>query len=264
MTDSNPLVTVITINRNDREGLKRTLESVLNEQALAPDELEYIVIDGASTDGSAELLADYAARTDFRHRISVWVSEADGGIYDAMNKGLSRATGKLVGIINSGDSLLPSALAGLSDLHAEHPGAVLYGAFSVMKDGVFDWVQGFTASELPNKMIPHNASFVPLSLYGKYGFYDTAYKVCADYDLFLKLYTDGVPFVWINRIVCDYALGGLSDRAEQLRLSESEAIQRKYGCYVELGRKQKVKRAVKRLLKRLFFFLAGEGYGERQ
>lgn len=258
MTDRNPLLTVITINRNDREGLRHTLESVLNEQALAPDELEYIVIDGASTDGSAELLADYAARTDLRHRISVWVSEADGGIYDAMNKGLSRATGKLVGIINSGDSLLPSALAGLPDLHAEHPGAVLYGAFSVMKDGVFDWVQGFTASELPNKMIPHNASFVPRTLYETYGPYDTSYKVCADYDLFLKLYTDGVPFVWINRIVCDYALGGLSDRAEQLRLTESVAIRRKYGCYVEPSRKQKVKRAVKRLLKRFFFFLAGE------
>lgn len=259
MTGSNPLVTIITINRNDREGLRQTLESVLNEQALASGELEYIVIDGASTDGSAELLAEYASRTDFRHRISQWVSEADGGIYAAMNKGLARATGRLVGIINSGDSLLPYALAGLEAIHAARPDAVLYGAFSVLKDGVFDWVQGFTASELPNKMIPHNASFVPRTLYEKYGPYDTGYKVCADYDLFLKLYTDGVPFVWINRIVCDYALGGLSDRAEQLRLSESEAIQRKYGCFVEPSRKQKVKRAVKRLLKRLFFFLAGEG-----
>lgn len=259
MTGSNPLVTIITINRNDREGLRRTLESVLNEQALAPEQLEYIVIDGASDDGSAELLKGYAARTDLPHAISSWVSEADGGIYAAMNKGLARATGTLVGIINSGDSLLPSALAGLEALHAAHPDAVLYGAFSVLKDGVFDWVQGFTASELPNKMIPHNASFVPRTLYEKYGPYDTSYKVCADYDLFLKLYTDGVPFVWINRIVCDYALGGLSDRAEQLRLSESEAIQRKYGCYVEPSRKQKLKRAVKRLLKRLFFFLAEEG-----
>ena len=259
MTGSNPAVTIITINRNDRAGLRRTLESVLGEQALAPEQLEYIVIDGASDDGSAQLLADYAARSDLRHRISYWVSESDGGIYSAMNKGLARATGSLIGIINSGDALLTAAFAGLDEIHAAHPDAVLYGAFSVLKDRVFDWVQGFTASELPNKMIPHNASFVPRTLYEKYGPYDTSYKVCADYDLFLKLYTDGIPFVWINRIVCDYALGGLSDRAEQLRLSESEAIQRKYGCFVEPSRKQKVKRAVKRLLKRLFFFLAEEG-----
>ncbi len=253
-----PDISIITINRNDREGFRRTLGSVMDEKALEPGTLEYIVIDGASTDGSAELLAEYAARKDSRHAISFWVSEADGGIYDAMNKGLSRATGKLVGIINSGDSLLPYALAGLPGIHAGNPGAVLYGAFSVMKDGVFDWVQGFTATELTNKMIPHNASFVPLSLYKKYGSYDTGYKVCADYDLFLRMYKDGVPFVWLDRIVCDYALGGLSDRAEQLRLSESEAIQRKYGCYVEPGRRQKFKRALKALLKKPFFFLCGD------
>ena len=256
MNDSGPVVSIITINRNDREGLRRTLESVLGERSLKSGELEYIVIDGASSDGSAQLVKEYAARHDLPHAISYWVSEPDGGIYSAMNKGVARATGRLVGIINSGDTLLPYALAGLEAVHDGHPGAVLYGAFSVMKDGVFDWVQGFTANELPNKMIPHNASFVPRSLYGKYGPYDEGFKVCADYDLFLKMYVDGVPFVWLNRIVCDYALGGVSDRAEQVRLSESEAIQRRYGCYVEPSRAQKCKRAVKKLLKKVFFFLA--------
>ncbi|MBP5158353.1 MAG: glycosyltransferase [Treponema sp.] len=255
MADGTPELTIITINRNDCAGLERTLRSVMEERSLEPGELEYIVIDGASTDGSVQLVEEYASRKGFRHGISYWVSEPDGGIYAAMNKGLARATGKLVGIINSGDTLLPYALAGLSDIHRDHPGAVLYGAFSVMKEGVFDWVQGFTASELPNKMIPHNASFVPLDLYRKYGPYSEYFKICADYDLFLKMYVDGVPFVWLNRIVCDYALGGLSDRAEQLRLSESEAIRRKYGCYVEPSRMQKAKRAVRRLLKKIFFFL---------
>ena len=177
MKDSNPIISVNTINRNDREGLRRTLESVLGEQALSPGELEYIVIDGASTDGSAELLEEYAGRKDLPHAISYWVSEKDSGIYAAMNKGIAKATGALIGIINSGDVLLPAALAGLDEIHAAHPDAVLYGAFSVLKDGVIDWVQGFTASELPNKMIPHNASFVPRTLYEKYGPYDTGYKV---------------------------------------------------------------------------------------
>ncbi len=255
MKGEGPIISIITINRNDKDGLRRTLESVMGERALEAGELEYIVIDGASDDGSAQLVAEYARRTDFRHRITYWVSEKDGGIYAAMNKGLAKATGKLVGIMNSGDCLLPHALADLGAIHGEHPGAVLYGAFSVLKDGVFDWVQGFTACELPNKMIPHNASFVPLSLYETYGLYDESFQVAADYDLFLRMYVDGVPFVWLNRIVCDYALGGLSDRAEKLRLSESEAIQRKYGCYQEPSRKQKFKRAVKKLLKTVFFFL---------
>ena len=255
MQGTRPFLTLITINRNDRAGLERTLDSVMGEKALSPNALEYIVIDGNSTDGSAELVAEYAARTDLAHRISFWISEADNGIYDAMNKGIDKASGRLVGIINSGDTLLPYALLGLDEIYEANQGAVLYGAFSVMRNGQFDWVQGFTASELVNKMIPHNASFVPLDLYKKYGHYDTGYKVCADYDLFLRMYRDGVPFVWIDRIVCDYALGGLSDRAEEIRLAESEAIQRKYGLYIEPDRKQKLKKMAKKLLKRIFFFL---------
>lgn len=258
MTSRVPELSIITINRNDRDGLGRTLESVMGEMSLGPDELEYIVIDGASADGSAELVESYASRTDMRHGIAFWVSEQDDGIYAAMNKGLERASGRLVCMMNSGDVLLPHALAGLADLHRKDPGAVLYGAFSVMKDGAFDWVQGFTATELPNKMIPHNASFVPLALYRKYGPYDTSFRICADYDLFLRMYKDGVPFIWLDRIVCDYSLGGVSDRAEGLRLRESEMIRKKYGCYVPPSRKQKFKRACKRLLKKPLFFLCGD------
>ena len=102
---SQAFLSIITVNRNNREGLRKTLESVLCQQGLAADSLEYIVIDGDSSDGSLALLQDYAERSTFPQHISWWCSEVDSGIYNAMNKGLAHATGKYVLFLNSGDYL---------------------------------------------------------------------------------------------------------------------------------------------------------------
>ena len=114
-------ISIITINWNNNEGLKRTLESVVSQTSR---EYEYIVVDGASTDGSVETIVRYA-----NHSILRWVSEPDGGIYNAMNKGIRMATGEYVMMLNSGDwfvgeGVLEALLAAFPELHGSshtHP-----------------------------------------------------------------------------------------------------------------------------------------------
>ena len=91
-------LSIITINYNNASGLRKTIESVVNQTSL---EFEYIVIDGASTDGSIEIIKE------FKDKITFWVSEPDTGIYNAMNKGIHSAKGKYCQFLNSGDSLVP-------------------------------------------------------------------------------------------------------------------------------------------------------------
>ena len=94
-------ISIITINYNNKSGLEKTIESVLQQTY---DNIEYLVIDGNSTDGSKDVIKKY------KHRISYWVSEPDSGIYNAMNKGGTKATGDYLLFLNSGDVLLTIAL----------------------------------------------------------------------------------------------------------------------------------------------------------
>ena len=101
-------ISVVTVVRNDCVHIEETLKSVL-EQSGGGFELEYVVIDGASDDGTVEILRRYESR------LACLVSERDSGIYDAMNKGIARCTGDVIGMINSGDRYLPGALALAAD-----------------------------------------------------------------------------------------------------------------------------------------------------
>jgi glycosyltransferase involved in cell wall biosynthesis len=112
-----PRLTVVTPSFNQARYLESTLRSVLDQ---GYPNLEYIVIDGGSTDGSAEILRKYAGR------LAYWVSERDGGQADAINKGMARATGELRAYLNSDDIYLPGALEHVAKAYAEHPEADLF------------------------------------------------------------------------------------------------------------------------------------------
>ena len=105
--DEKMKISVVTIVRNDCEHIEETLKSVLGQSG--DFELEYVVIDGASDDGTVDILRRYESR------LGCLVSEKDSGIYNAMNKGIARCTGDVIGMINSGDRYLPGALALAAD-----------------------------------------------------------------------------------------------------------------------------------------------------
>lgn len=240
-----PFLSVITINRNNAAELKNTIESVLSQDGIASGDLEYIIIDGNSNDGSVDVIKEYAARTDFAHKIAHWISEKDTGIYNAMNKGIRAAHGKYVALLNSGDCYIKGALTGLKEIADEHNGAILYGSLNFVRGGVFTFSSGCSADDLPRRMIPHPASFVPKKVYDDYGLYDENLKILADWDLFAAFKQKGVMFFYLSKIIADFDIRGVSStekKSERYR-EEFAFISGKYGF---------AKKTKKTLLKRIW------------
>ena len=103
---SNPILSIITINRNNAEGLRKTIESVLSQDVSDKTQVEYIIIDGASTDESVEVIKSFENNQSNKLQITKWISEPDTGIYNAMNKGIKMATGEYCLFLNSGDYII--------------------------------------------------------------------------------------------------------------------------------------------------------------
>ena len=180
-------LSIITINRNNAEGLEKTLCSVA---AQSFREFEYIVIDGASTDGSVEVIKKYEAQ--FAHL--KWVSEPDRGIYNAMNKGLRMATGDYIQILNSGDCLasndiLERMLAALEE--AGNP-SILYGNMvKCFPDGRKMVDKCFAGQEITmlgmyTGTLNHDPAYIRRDLFEKYGYYDESLKIVSDWKWYLQ------------------------------------------------------------------------------
>lgn len=236
--EKKPFLSVITVCYNNAEGLKKTFDSI---RKIKTDDVEYIVIDGASTDSTSEVLRQ---NNDI---IDVIVSEKDDGIYNAVNKGIKLAHGSLIGLVHSGDIYLEYAFNGLKKLHQANPDSILYGALKAIKNGEFDSIWGFNSKYLPEKMIPHLACFVPKSVYEKHGTYDESFKIAADYECFLRFYQAGVSFVFTDTIVCGFNLEGVSQNKTEQTEKEVEAIKKMHGVYKAPSAKAKLKKFLKKL-----------------
>ena len=197
---------IITINLNNACGLEDTILSVTGQTC---DDYEFIVIDGASTDGSLEVAESY------RSKLDVLVSEKDGGIYDAMNKGVARASGEYLIFLNSGDRFASTSV--LSEVKALRPEAdILIGRYNASADGAIvkrdcrlrhDHVTLFS---LYMYGLPHQACFIRRELQLRHP-YDTGLKINADWKFFLQaIVFDGCPYSVIPVVVSDYDCTGLS------------------------------------------------------
>lgn len=176
-------ISVITVNYNNLRGLRRTMESVM---AQTYTELEYLVVDGGSTDGSVGLIRQYA------DRLSYWVSEKDGGIYDAMNKGLAKATGEYCIFLNSGDSFChPSTIMDVFG-HGNRMADLLVGRQKFLSDkGEISISPKLRLEELDicyflSSTLPHQATFIKRALLQELGGYDVSYPVSADWVFWIK------------------------------------------------------------------------------
>ena len=129
-----PFLSVITINRNNAEGLKRTVESVVSQQNVNfKTEVEYIIIDGNSTDKSVFYIEQLEKK--FKNTVSSWISEPDTGIYNAMNKGIQKATGQYLHFLNSGDFYEKDALSNIILSLKTHPDLLIM-AVNLLTDNV--------------------------------------------------------------------------------------------------------------------------------
>jgi len=183
-----PLITVITVVRNAEERIEKAILSVL-EQSY--DNVEYIVIDGASTDATLEIIKKHEKAIDY------WVSEGDDGVYDAMNKGVRVASGDYVLFLGS-DDVLFDVFHEIADLLVEKT-LSYYGSVILSKDKkVYDG--RFNAFKLFLKNIPHQAILYSRLMFDEYSF-DVKYIAVADYALNLKLYSDeryGFRYIQFN------------------------------------------------------------------
>ncbi|MFN3875523.1 MAG: glycosyltransferase family 2 protein [Flavobacteriales bacterium] len=222
-------IAIVTICRNAREDLERTFASI---DAQTDRRFAHVVIDGASADGSAELIR---ARGE---RLACWVSEPDRGIYDAMNKGWRMAESDFVLFLNAGDALAaPDALArALPQL--DEGIDIAYGDLILREpDGGLRhkrYPDRITSAWLMRESPPHPAQFIRRALLERWGGYDERWRIAADYAFFARAFWQGglclrkLPFA-----VSIFDTRGLSSRPGQMAhvAAERKAIQRLYAPF---------------------------------
>jgi glycosyltransferase involved in cell wall biosynthesis len=200
-----PRVSIITVVRNDRDGFLRTSDSVLSQDYAS---FEYLVVDGASTDGTADLVL---ARAE---SLAAWVSEPDQGVYDAMNKGWRMATGDWVLFLNAGDVLLDASRISVA-MAAAGPGVdAVYGdADFVMTDGTRHRIPAGRPEDLPRgPFCSHQSLFMRRAWIERLGGFRLEEWPASDYGLIARAHAAGCRWEATGAPLVVYALGGLSDR----------------------------------------------------
>ena len=221
------LFSIITVSFNSSRTIEQTITSVLSQRNV---EFEYIIIDGASNDGTQEIIEKY------KDRLAYYISEPDCGISDAFNKGISKAKGDIIGIINSDDILLE-------------------GALEYVKNSILDntdvfcgRIKKFTSiSEIPRieidkntkiihfddlrkrMVISHPATFVRNTTYRKYGVFDVSYRYSMDRELMLRMYLKGAKFQQSNMILTLFRDDGITGTHFLRSIDESYKISIRYG-----------------------------------
>lgn len=212
-------VSIITVVYNGAATIERTIQSVLQQSY---QDIEYIIIDGQSNDGTVAIIEEY------RSSLAQFVSAADNGIYDAINKGIALATGDLIGIINSDDWYEEDAVTNVVKCYYENPDvSIFHGLLSywTAKREIHS-ISGHHSSFLKSWMIEHPACFVKRELYQRIGLFNLAYKFCADYDFMLRAFFAQEKFFLIPVVLANFSSGGVS--STYLCTKEALALQRKY------------------------------------
>ncbi len=210
-------LSIITVCLNNLIGLKRTADSILCQTNQS---FEWLVIDGGSTDGTKEFL------TSLTHQPNYWCSEPDNGIYNAMNKAISIATGDYLLFLNSGDSLVD-----INVLEQVYPllkgGDIIYGDAFFCESGkqrLVHYPEKFTLYDFWNTYTPcHQATFIKASLLKENG-YDEHYKIVADYKKWIQWKLAGYTFHHINVTICYYMLDGISTLNQELHSKEHSSV----------------------------------------
>ena len=224
VNEVNMRLSIITINRNNAEGLEKTVKSVA---AQTYKEFEYVVIDGASTDGSVEVIKLH--ESEFAHLR--WVSEPDKGIYNAMNKGLRMATGDYIQILNSADCLASEdvterMLAALEKLGAP---SILYGNMvKCFPDGHRVVDKSFMGHEITmlgmyRGTLNHDPTYIHRGLFEKYGFYDEDLRIVSDWKWYLQaIVLGGEKPEYVDLDVTLFDMTGISENANSKAMIQKE------------------------------------------
>ena len=217
-------LSIVTINRNNALGLEKTMHSVVDQ---SHKEIEYIIVDGASTDGSVEVIKDL--ESEFAHL--KWVSEPDSGIYNAMNKGLHMATGEYVQILNSADCLAANdvteqMLAALED--AGYPNIFYGNMIKCFPDGLRIVDKCFAGQEITmlgmyTGTLNHDPVYIRRDLFEKYGYYDESLKIVSDWKWYLQtIILGGEKPKYVDLDVTLFDMTGISENTNSTAMIREE------------------------------------------
>jgi glycosyltransferase involved in cell wall biosynthesis len=210
-------LSIITINLNNAQGLRKTIESVVNQTY---NDFEYIIIDGGSSDGSVELIKEYA------DKITYWVSEPDNGIYNAMNKGILKATGEYCLFLNSGDWLVDNILSLVFNNAINVD--ILYGniikQYSIKESEIFKGCakEYLTLLDFMFDKISHQAAFIKRNLFLIFGFFDERFKIASDVLFFARvIIKENVTYKYIDLNITNfdpYGIGNFGEDEKKIAL----------------------------------------------
>lgn len=238
-----PKISIVTITYNSENTVEETIQSVVSQNY---PNVEYLIIDGGSKDSTLDIVEKY------RDKISFVLSEPDRGISDAFNKGILKATGEIIGIINSDDVLLPGALQAVADEYEED--------VDVYRGGTILWnpelntavssVPGMrcTVEDKWGGGVNHPSTFVTKRAYNKIGLYNTEYRFAMDVDILYRLYNSGLTFKRIEKDLAKFRLGGETSTLWTKKIRERYLIRRRNGASRFLALKSNVIFAIRQSL----------------
>lgn len=224
-----PLLTIVTINYNNASGLKQTIESVLSQKTDDYSLIEYLIVDGASKDESITVIKE--AEKNKGAFNFIWSSETDSGIYNAMNKGIARASGKYVYMLNSGDYLEPDVLSVFIERLKKDPDLLLFEV-NLLEEGQ----KLKTELRYPNNLyygsMYHQGMIYKKDFHEKNGKYDENYRFASDYDFSMKaFYKKNLKIESVYKPCVNFLCGGVG--GSEASMDEIYAIKVKNGIIIE-------------------------------
>lgn len=219
-------LSIVTINYNNAEGLRKTLASVA---AQTYRNIEHVIVDAASTDGSVDIIKEYTDKVDYP---VIWSSKKDKGIYNGMNAGISKATGDYIQILNSGDVLAASDVTArmVAALEANGNPEFLYGNMVRMNyatgklDGKSKEVE-YSLRQYYASTMNHDCCYIRRDVYERYGLYDENLKIVSDWKWFLQTIGLGnVKPVYVDVDVTIFDCSGISEKNLELRNRERRQV----------------------------------------
>ena len=205
-------VSIITICLNNKKNISNTIESVISQ---THKDIEYIVIDGGSSDGTLEIINSYKSDID------IIISEKDNGIYSAMNKGIAKASGEVLGILNSGDVYHDNkVIKSIVNFFRGSEAELIYGHSLVFDKNRLNIVRKNISPVYKKNLMKlgwfpsHQSIFYKTSVFSKYGNYNEVYKIASDYEFLLRMiYVHNIKPIRINLFVIKFYLGGASSKS---------------------------------------------------
>lgn len=207
-------ISIITVCFNSENTIEQAICSVVSQSY---QDIEYIIIDGGSTDGTLDIIRKY------EDRLSYWISEPDQGIYDAMNKGIDKANGEVVAFLNSDDWYEPDVIRYVAERFEDSGIQVLSGLLYYWTDHRKTVICQHENDFRLTMACSHQAVFVRRQLFDRYGKFNLKYAICADYDWLLKLYNEDVPYTYCKEVFTNVRSGGASSRDFYITCNEAQS-----------------------------------------